>query len=127
MIVFANTTPIIALSSIHQIDLLPTLFHEIYVVDAVIEECAAGGKIVVPDLTQLPWIRTVKSEPCEDNYLLMELDQGEKHTLNMASQMNADYVIIDEKLGRNVAEYMGLSVTGTLEGVSKGSLSPRSC
>ena len=69
MIVFANTTPIIALSSIHQIDLLPTLFHEIYVVDAIIEECAAGGKIVVPDLTQLPWIRIVKSEPCEDNYL----------------------------------------------------------
>ena len=28
--------------------------------------------------------------------------------------MNADKVIIDEKIGRNIAEYLGLSVVGTL-------------
>jgi len=28
--------------------------------------------------------------------------------------MKADYVIIDEKMGRNIAEYLGFSVTGTL-------------
>ena len=27
---------------------------------------------------------------------------------------HADLVIIDEKLGRNIAEYLGLAVTGTL-------------
>lgn len=114
MIIFSNTTPLIALSSIRQLDLLPILFQEIHVVDAVIAECAAGGKIVVPDLTHLPWIRIVPSEPCDHNLLLMELDRGEQQTLYMASKMKADCVIIDEKLGRNVAEYMGLSVTGTL-------------
>jgi predicted nucleic acid-binding protein len=41
---------------------------------------------------------------------LNALDKGEKHTL--AIQKNADHVIIDEKIARNVA--MGLSVTGTL-------------
>lgn len=45
---------------------------------------------------------------------MLELDKGEKHTLDMACQMNADYVIIDEKIGRNLAEYLGLNVTGTL-------------
>jgi len=54
MIVFSNTTPIIALSSIDRLDLLPALFQEIYVVDTVIAECMAGGKIAVPDLTDLP-------------------------------------------------------------------------
>ena len=28
--------------------------------------------------------------------------------------MNANLVVIDEKIGRNLAEYMGLSVAGTL-------------
>jgi predicted nucleic acid-binding protein len=114
MIIFSNTTPIIALSSINQLNLLPTLFNEIYIVEEVIEECAEGGKIIVPDLTQLNWINVVKSVSTMQNPFLMELDKGEKQTLNMAIYKNADYVIIDEKRARNIAEYLGLSVTGTL-------------
>jgi len=53
MIIFSNTTPLIALSAIQQLDLLPILFNEIYVVDTVVNECARGGKIVVPDLANL--------------------------------------------------------------------------
>lgn len=52
MMIFSNTTPIIALSRINQLNLLPTLFNEIYVVEEVVKECAEGGKIIVPDLTQ---------------------------------------------------------------------------
>jgi len=114
MIIFSNTTPIIALSSINQLNLLATLFNEIYVVEEVVEECAEGGKIIVPDLTQLNWINVVKSGNTIQNPLLLELDKGEKHTINMAMSKNADYVIIDEKIARNLAEYLGLSVTGTL-------------
>jgi len=114
MIVFYNTTPIIALSSINQLDLLPALFNEIYVVEEVVEECAEGGEIIVPDLTQLDWLNLVKSVDGDSNLMLMTLDKGEKHTLNMALKMKANYVILDEKMGRNLAEYMGLSVTGTL-------------
>ena len=32
----------------------------------------------------------------------------------MAKRSAADWVIIDEKIGRNLAEYLGLRVTGTL-------------
>ncbi len=114
MMIFSNTTPIIALSSINQLNLLQALFSEIYVVEEVIEECAEGGRIIVPDLTQLSWINIVKSIDTLQNHFLMELDKGEKHTLNMAISKNADYVIIDEKIARNIAEYLGISVTGTL-------------
>jgi predicted nucleic acid-binding protein len=44
----------------------------------------------------------------------MNLDKGERDTLIKALRMKADYVIIDEKMGRNIAEYLGFSVTGTL-------------
>lgn len=114
MIIFSNTTPIIAFSSINQLNLLPALFHEIYIVEEVVEECAEGGKIIVPDLTQLHWINIVKSVSTVQSHFLMELGKGEKHTLNMAMHKNADYVIIDEKIARSLAEYLVFSVTGIL-------------
>ncbi len=53
MIVFSITTPIIALSSIGQLELLPGIFKRVHVVSAVIEECQVGGPIVVPDLRRI--------------------------------------------------------------------------
>ena len=50
MIVFSNTTPIIALSSIRSLHLLPDLFGEIHLVHEVIDECSVGEPIAVPDL-----------------------------------------------------------------------------
>lgn len=113
MMVFCNTTPFIALSAVNQLALLPKLFGKIYVVDVVADECARGGPISVPDLASLEWVEIVQSKPCE-SLILFELDKGEKHTLDMAKRMLADKVIIDEKLGRDLGEYLGLNVTGTL-------------
>jgi predicted nucleic acid-binding protein len=114
MRVFSNTTPIIALSSINQLHLMPALFKEVYVVDTVINECAKGGKIIVPDLTGLNWLHCVESKNYAHNPLLISLDDGEKHTIESALFHQADYTIIDEKLGRNLAEFLGLTVIGTL-------------
>jgi len=50
VIVFSNTTPFIALSSVGQLDLLPQLFGTVHAVEAVAAECAAGGPILVPPL-----------------------------------------------------------------------------
>lgn len=114
MIVFSNTTPFIALASIKQLELLPRLFQQIHVVEEVVAECRTGGRIPVPDLTQLPWIQVVSATPLVHSTLLLALDKGEKHTLDMAIHYHADWVIIDEKIGRNFAEYLGLKVVGTL-------------
>jgi uncharacterized protein len=114
MIVFSNTTPIIALSSIQCLHLLPKLFGEIHLVNEVIDECAVGGSIAVPLLRDISWIKPVQSTPIQHTSVLLELDKGEKHTLDMACKYQAQWVIIDEKIGRNMAEYLGLRVIGTL-------------
>jgi predicted nucleic acid-binding protein len=114
MIVFSNTTPIIALSSIQRLDLLPALFGRIHLVNEVVAECEAGGAISVPILRDFDWITLVASTQVSQPGLLLELDKGEKHTLDMAKKYRADWVFIDEKIGRNMAEYLGLRVTGTL-------------
>lgn len=56
MIVFSNTTPFIALASIGQLELLPQLFGKVHVAESVIEECAEGGRILVPELRTLDWV-----------------------------------------------------------------------
>jgi len=114
MIVYSNTTPFIALASIDQLDLLPQLFGKIYVAEAVIAECAAGGRIVVPDLRDLEWVIPVEDEQDAAMPVLFDLDQGEKQTILLAKKKIADKVIIDERIGRQVAEYLGLNITGTL-------------
>ena len=119
MRVFSNTTPFIALASIDQLQLLQQLFGSVYVAQSVIEECAEGGEILVPHLQTLSWVIPVADESSSNLPVLFELDRGEKQTLLLASKHHDSLVIIDERLGRNVAEYMGLPVTGTLGVLAK--------
>jgi len=112
--VFSNTTPFIALSSIDRLYLLPELFNHINVATAVVHECLQGGPIKVPDLYHLPWIKVFEDDDELVYPALFELDKGEKHTLAHALEVPGSLVIMDEKIGRNMAEYLGLKVVGTL-------------
>lgn len=117
MIVFSNTTPLIALASVDALHLLPGLFGRIHVAASVAAECRAGGPINVPELSNLNWIEIVPMPAVATPGLrspLWELDAGERDTIELACMKKADLVIIDEKLGRNHAEFLGLKVTGTL-------------
>lgn len=119
MIVFSNTTPFIALASIGQLELLPKLFGTVHAADAVIEECGQGGRIVVPDLRDLSWVVPAGMSSGIQQLVLMELDHGEKQTIALALANKADFIIMDERLGRRLAEYLGVRVTGTLGVLAK--------
>jgi predicted nucleic acid-binding protein len=112
--VFSNTTPFIALAAVDRLDLLPQLFGKVLVVENVVDECAAGGLIAVPPLRHLAWVELVETSVAVAPHLLLELDKGEKSTLLAAVEAKADLVSMDEKIGRNLAEYLGLPVMGTL-------------
>jgi predicted nucleic acid-binding protein len=114
MKVYSNTTPFIALCSVNLLHLLPALFSQINVATSVAQECHEGGKIGVPDLSSLPWIHVQDVPSSQQLPALFELDRGERDTLLLAAQQPGALVLMDEKLGRNMAEYMGLGVTGTL-------------
>jgi uncharacterized protein len=114
MTVFSNTTPFISLCSVNLLHLMPTVFGSIVVAESVRDECHEGGKIFVPDLATLPWVTVRPAQPSKSLPALFELDRGERDTLLLASQEASSLVIMDEKLGRNMAEYMGCKVLGTL-------------
>ncbi len=61
MMVFSNTTPFIALSCVNLLHLLPAIFGEVFVSQSVVKECSEGGRILVPDLSTLQWVRIYTS------------------------------------------------------------------
>ncbi len=114
MIVFSNTTPFISLCSVDLLHLMPAVFNNVVVAPSVVAECREGGKIFVPDLLTLPWLGVQEIETQKQLPALFELDRGERDTLLLAVHHVDSLVLMDEKLGRNIAEYLGIQVTGTL-------------
>ncbi len=117
MRVIANSTPLIALSLIDQLDLLRHLFDEVVVPTSVYQEIVlhGQGRPGADAVAQADWIQI--REPGLQATLppiLLGLDQGEMDVLLLARELQADLVLIDEKLGRKVAGILGLRVQGTL-------------
>ncbi len=113
--VVCDTTPIISLLKISQLDLLQKLYGEILIPRAVFEEVEAGKeKNYYSDLSKLSWITVVDiaNEGAVKSFL--DLDAGEAESILLATELQADLILLDEKLGRFHAKRLGLKVTGTI-------------
>jgi predicted nucleic acid-binding protein len=115
MIVVADTSPINYLLLIGQIDLLPRLFQQIIIPDVVRDEMLDTG--APPILRQ--WIAnppnwlTVQPVSVTDE-TLNALDLGEQAAITLTQTLPADLLIIDERLGRQMASDLELPIIGTL-------------
>ncbi|MHC6201814.1 DUF3368 domain-containing protein [Breznakiellaceae bacterium SP9] len=113
--VVSNTTPILSLIKIEKLELLKDLFGSIFVPKAVYREIEAGrNRKYYADLAQIAWISIKKIRDPNARSYLLDLDDGEAETLILAKEMAADFVIIDEKLGRQYAKHFSLELTGTV-------------
>jgi len=116
--VISNTTPIIALASIEKLELLPILFKEIIIAEAVRDEINAGGRIKVPSPEKIEWIKIRKNVTGIKEKLLLDLDEGEKQTILLAENIDnvtdQSLLLIDERKGRKIASSKGLRIKGTL-------------
>jgi predicted nucleic acid-binding protein len=115
-LVVVNTTPIIALSLVGELGLLRSLYNEVVVPSAVEAEVLAGGRdgIGSSELKEASWLRVVSLQDARRADLLADLDRGEAEVLALAQELNADLVIIDERLARLHAKRLGMTLTGTL-------------
>ncbi len=112
-----NSTPLIALSITGHLSLLKALFDEVIVPASVYEEVVlcGQGRPGGEEVRNASWILVKEpKEKCSIPPALLGLDQGEIDVILLAQEVGADWVLIDEKLGRKVAETLGLRVKGTL-------------
>jgi predicted nucleic acid-binding protein len=114
--VIVNTTPIIALALIGKLDLLQHLYGKVVIPPAVWTEVMAGGasKVGMAELQEANWIQAVPLQDPRRADLLSDLDRGEAEVIALAQELNADLVIVDERLARRHAGRLGLTLTGTL-------------
>lgn len=113
--IVSNTTPIIALLKIDKLILLKELYGEIIIPKAVYDEINEGkDKTYYADLQQIDWIKILEIKNNKALHYFLELDAGEAEVIVLATEINADLVIIDETLGRMFAKHNNLKVTGSI-------------
>jgi predicted nucleic acid-binding protein len=117
VIVVSDSGPLIALSKIKHLDILEKFFGEIIIPEAVwIEVVEKGeGRPGAQDVKVSPWIKVNKvKNKIGIEALKHEIGIGESEAIILAMELNANIVLIDDKIARGIAESMGLKVAGTL-------------
>jgi predicted nucleic acid-binding protein len=98
------------------LDLLRRLYDQVVAPSSVEAEVLAGGRdgIGRSELQETSWLRVAPLQDPRRADLLADLDWGEAEVIALAQELNADLVIIDERLARLHAKRLGLTLTGTL-------------
>ncbi|MEN6451148.1 MAG: DUF3368 domain-containing protein [Thermoguttaceae bacterium] len=109
MLVVSDTSPLTALLQIGRADLLPILFDSVVIPPAVEKELLRFH-------SALPTYLLVRSARRREvvEQLERQLDDGEAEAIALAEESHADYLLIDEKRGRSLAESRGVQVVGLL-------------
>lgn len=109
MIVVSDTSPITNLMAIGKVDLLRDLFDSVRVPPRVNTELREHH-------AELPEFVTVTAVTNVDRAAsdAAGLDPGEAEAIALAVELNPDYLLIDETLGRSFARQHGVPVIGLL-------------
>ncbi|HCN29264.1 MAG TPA: DUF3368 domain-containing protein [Verrucomicrobiales bacterium] len=113
-VVVADTTPLNYLILIGLVDVLPRLFGEVMIPEAVLSElrhpkapaAVASWLLILPD-----WVKVEKVVRVDQT---IQLGQGETEAISLAVERKVWIVLMDERRGRSAAEARGLLAVGTL-------------
>ena len=117
MSIIVNSTPLISLAVIHQLELLQKIFCNVYLPRTVNNEVIVDGigKVGHTELSAIDWFQIVDplNMPLKHSVML-HLDEGEADVITIAKDKSISLVCIDEYAGRQYASLLGLDVIGTL-------------
>jgi len=114
--VVLNSSVIIALAKIGKLELLRKLFGEIVIPTQVYEEVTRDPTLPgAIEILTANWIKIlqIKNEALFGE-LCSEIDVGEAAAIVLAKEIDADLVILDDKLARKKADLLGLEYMGTI-------------
>lgn len=120
--VITDTSPIQYLYQIAHLDLLPSLYQQLRMPQAVADEIARGRAqgISLPDPTSLSWITLCPVPPSLLIPDLPNLGAGEREVLSLAIAIPDSLALLDDALARSYAQQLNVSMTGTLGVLLKG-------
>jgi predicted nucleic acid-binding protein len=118
----SNTSPLLYLYRIGDLDWLPRIFSRVWTAEAVSIELNQGAERGhdVPDLKRYGWLKIANPASIPSQWLALDLGLGELAALAMALENPDRIVLLDDGLARRVAKAAGLNVWGTLRVILEG-------
>jgi hypothetical protein len=117
MSIVSNASPLINLARIGKLSVLKELYSELVIPEAVWHEIVVegAGQPGADEVKAADWIkqRAVINRGLTQA-LKQELDAGEAEAIALALEIEADLLLMDEHLGREVARHLGLRFTGLI-------------
>ena len=119
MIIISDTSIITNLAAIQYLYLLPQLYNQVIIPEAVYRELIdidppVPGSVEVQSATWIEIRQVVNRNAVERLQQEVRLDLGESEAIALALELNADLLLIDERRGRAEANRLGLRITGIL-------------
>jgi uncharacterized protein len=119
VIVISDTSAITNLAAIQHLQLLPQLYNQVTIPDAVYRELAEIDPPVPGtfEVQTSPWLdvrQVVSRAVVERLQVEAKLDPGESEAIALALELNADLLLIDERRGRAEANRLGIRITRLL-------------
>ncbi|TVQ59784.1 MAG: DUF3368 domain-containing protein [Spirulina sp. DLM2.Bin59] len=119
MIVVSDTSPLSGLAIAGYLGLLEQVYGRVLIASGVMQELRRGGEDDprILEVLGLDWIEV--RQPMNQKWVEVlesehNLDRGESEAIALALEVNAEALLIDERLGRRKAVDLGLSITGLL-------------
>jgi predicted nucleic acid-binding protein len=113
MIVVADTSPLIVLINLGHVEILPRLFGQVVPPEVMEELRHERGAASVRDLACSPPSWLVERAPRHGG-VIERLDKGESAAINLALELGADLLLIEEALGRKAAIERRVVIAGTI-------------
>jgi len=119
VIVVSDTSAITNLAAIQHLQLLPQLYEQVIVPEAVYREL---GDIEPPvpgtiEVQTAPWLevrQVINRDAVKRLQDEVRLDPGESEAIALSLELKAALLLIDERRGRAEADRLGIKITGLL-------------
>ena len=112
-----NTSPLIFLGSLGRLELLRQEGREVYIPRAVAEEVAEKPDTAAQavQLACTTWMRIQDvADRTAVNFVQAVLHKGEAETIVLATELQAEWLVMDDQEARRFANRCGLRAIGTL-------------
>ncbi len=114
--IIADSSPLISLAIVEQLELLPQLYERVLIPPAVWDEVTVQGAGLPGSLavSQVAWFDIQAPDPAILQPLSILVDRGEAEAIALAQSIPDSIVMLDDAKARRVAERFGIRRIGTL-------------
>jgi predicted nucleic acid-binding protein len=115
MLIVSDASPIIALAVCGKLDLLDKLFNQVCIPQAVFDELSIADKPKSQEIIEWAKNKVISAQnKTVISALSLNLDQGESEALSLYWEINADFLLIDEKRSRIISLRNNIKTIGTI-------------